>query len=201
MSAVPLDQQELYEAPPRRKLIVPAGHSAWWGIDPSTKRIALAAVLRRPDGEVDRMVKTASFMPGEGAQRLSGIRSETFRFVQGIAACCTWPGVVVVEQPGGSQRNWPLYFAVGVILEAVHAALLDVTGRAVRIEMISPASWKLRACGRGNIYKPDPKKGRGGEYGVLTWARANGYEGYSFDEADALGIAEAARREIALVSR
>lgn len=147
------------------------------------------------------MVKSTSFSGSEGALRLSEIRSETFRFVQGIAACCTWPGLVVVEQPGGSQRNWPLFYAVGVIIEAVHAALRDVTGRSVRVETMAPARWKLIACGRGNIYKPSKAKGRTGEYGVLTWARANGYEGWSFDEADALGVAEAARRSVALDER
>jgi hypothetical protein len=32
----------------------------------------------------------------------------------------------------------------------------------------------------------------------VTWARENGYTGLSWDEADAWGIAEAARREVEL---
>jgi hypothetical protein len=52
---------------------------------------------------------------------------------------------------------------------------------------------------RGNLYKP--KRGHTFEYGVLTWARQNGYAGCSWDEADAWGIAEAARREVALEER
>jgi hypothetical protein len=35
----------------------------------------------------------------------------------------------------------------------------------------------------------------------MKWARLNGYTGASWDEADALGIAEAARRDTALEER
>ena len=38
-------------------------------------------------------------------------------------------------------------------------------------------------------------------YGVLRWARENGYTGSSWDEADALGIAEAGRRLVTLEAR
>jgi hypothetical protein len=196
-----LHQQELVEPPPLRRLIVPSSHTAWWGIDPSTQRIALGAVLRLPDGSLDRMARSAPFVALTGAPRLSEIRRVTREFVTGIATCCTWPGIVLVEQPGGSQRNWPLFYAVGVIIEAVHDALVDVTGTSVRVETMPPATWKKLACGRGNIYKPSKAKGRTGEYGVLTWAHENGYEGTSWDECDALGLAEAARRTVALDPR
>jgi hypothetical protein len=68
----------------------------------------------------------------------------------------------------------------------------------VRIETCTSSWWKKRGCGWGAIYKP---KRVTEEYGVLTWARQNGYEGASWDEADAWGIAEAARREVALDER
>jgi hypothetical protein len=193
-----LGQQELLPAEPRRRLIVPDGHTAWWGVDPSTKRVAIAGVV---DGDhaYTRWAKTASFPALDGAERLSAIYSETRRLVEGVATCCPWPGVVVVEQPGGKSINWPLYLSVGVIVLAVHDGLYEVTDRHVKVELVAPATWKKRACGRGDIYKP--KVGDTREYGVLTWARENGYTGNSYDEADAMGIAEAARREVLLEVR
>lgn len=196
-----LGQQELLEAGPVRRVIVPAGHRAWWGVDGSTLRIALACLSRRSDGVLDRWVKTQPFAPVEGAARLSEIYVVTRRFIAGVATCSTWPGIVMVEQPSGSKQsvNLPLIYAVGVMTTAIYDALVDVTGVAPRMESCTASWWKARACGKGNIYKP--KRGDPSEYGVLTWARANGYAGSSWDECDALGIAEAARREVALDER
>jgi hypothetical protein len=107
----------------------------------------------------------------------------------------------MVEQPSGSKQavNLPLIYAVGVIHMALYDGLLEVTGKPVRIESCVSSWWKRKACGRGNIAKP--RKGDASEYGVLTWARQNGYDGSSWDAADAWGIAEAARREVALEER
>jgi hypothetical protein len=73
------------------------------------------------------------------------------------------------------------------------------------VETIAPSSWKKLAVGRGNVYKPTSKKlGRRPEfldYGVAQWAAQNGYEGHSWDESDALGIAEAGRRLVTLEAR
>jgi hypothetical protein len=202
---VPLAQQELLEAPPRRRLIVPAGHVAHWGVDPSSQRIALAGVLRVPDGSLARWVRSVPFVAGEGGQRLSGVYAETRRFVEACAVAAPWPGVVWVEQPSGRMTIHALEYAVGVIQAAVFDALEAVTGSLVRVETVPSASWKLAACGRGNLYKPTKAKlGRSPvfeDYGVARWARTVGYEGWSYDEADALGVAEAARREVALEQR
>jgi hypothetical protein len=108
------------------------------------------------------------------------------------------PGLVLVEQPSGKMENPNLSYAVGVIQAALYDGLYSALGRAVRIETCTSGWWKKRACGRGNLYKP---KSRNDEYRVLTWARQNGYAGYSWDECDAWGIAEAARREVALEER
>jgi hypothetical protein len=194
-----LGQQELLMPAPRRRLIVPMAHEAWWGVDPSTKRVAIAGCAINFDGGVDRWVKTESFPPLEGAGRLSAIYELTRAKVASLAACCPWPGIVIVEHPGGAQRNWPLFHAIGVTILAVHDGLRLVTGTSVQIEGMPPDRWKKIACGRGGIWKPKPGDGR--EYGVLTWARENGYTGSSWDEADAMGIAEAARREVLLEVR
>lgn len=193
-----LGQQELLTPAPRRRIIVPANHTAWWGVDPSTKRVAIAHVHGGP-AHCQRWVATASFPMLEGADRLSAIYALTRAKVEALASQIPWPGIVMVEQPGGSQRNWPLFYAVGVTIMAVHDGLREATGTAVKVETMVPDRWKKIACGRGHIYKP--KKGETREYGVLTWAHQNGYDGDSWDCADAWGIAEAARREVLLEVR
>jgi hypothetical protein len=196
-----LAQQELVEPGPVRRLTVPAGHTAYWGVDPSTLRLAVAYVT--PEGR--RGVRTVPFARGEGPARLSEIYAQTRSFAlystaMSLAApegsgVLPAPGLVLVEQPSGKMENPSLSYAVGVIQAALYDGLYSALGHPVRIETCTSSWWKKRACGRGNIFKP---KRVLEEYGVLTWARANGYEGASWDEADAFGIAEAARREVAL---
>jgi hypothetical protein len=191
-----LGQQELMEPPQRRRLQVAPGHTAIWGVDPSTRRIAIAGV-----GIEHRDVITREFAPLDGAQRLSHIYEQTKDLVGALANHGYWsprPGLVVIESRGGKHENPALSYAYGVIQAAIYDGLY-VKGAPVRIEEIAPSKWKKIACGRGNIYKP--KRGSSEEYGVLSWARMNGYTGSSWDEADAWGIAEAARREVALVER
>lgn len=131
---------------------------------------------------------------------MSEIRAQTAFFVEGLVAG-GWPvpGVVFVEQPSGKQENPALSYAVGAIQAGVYDGLFSAGVGAVRIETVPSSTWKKAATGYGAVYKP--KRGDGREYGVLTWARQNGYGGSSWDEADALGIAEAARRTIALDQR
>jgi hypothetical protein len=194
-----LAQQELVEPAPVRRLIVPRGHSAWWGVDPSTVRLSVAYVT--PDGA--RGVRTVPFARVEGPARLSEIYAQTRLFAVDAVEPWRWgwplPGLVLVEQPSGKMENPNLSYAVGVIQAALYDGLYSALGRAVRIETCTSSWWKKRACGRGNLYKP--KKGDLEPYGVLTWARQNGYAGSSWDESDAWGIAEAARREVALEER
>lgn len=199
-----LAQQELLEQPPRRRLIVPAGHSSHWGVDPSSKRVAVAGVLRREGGELDRWVEERPFGPGEGGQRLSGTYWVTRGLVERMAVERP-PGVVFVEQPSGKFVEHGLEYAVGVILAAVFDGVLGACGHRVRVETIPSSSWKKLATGYGSHSKPTRKKlGRAPEfldYGVAKWARLNGYAGSSWDAVDAMGIAEAARREVALDER
>jgi hypothetical protein len=202
MSDMLLGQQELVVPAPVRRLVVPEGHSAWWGVDPSTTRVAVAYV--GPDGS--RGVRTAPFARIEGPARLSEIYAQTRLFVAGDAATFfPVPGVVLVEQPSGKSENPNLSYAVGVVLAAVYDGLREAYGRAVALETVVSGHWKKVACGRGNVYKPTKKAlGRSPlfeDYGVAVWARENGYDGTSWDECDALGIAVAASREIALEQR
>jgi hypothetical protein len=189
-----LGQQELMEAGPRRRIIVPEGHGAWYGVDPSTLRVSVAFVAQ--DGA--RGVATCPFPRAEGPERLAEIYTHTRQFWWRLMqAGWPTPGLVMVEQPSGKMENPNLSYAVGVILAATWAGVHDSFDGGA-IETCTSSWWKKRACGRGNIYKP---KKRAEEYEVVTWARENGYTGISWDEADAWGIAEAARREVELVQR
>jgi hypothetical protein len=224
-------------------LIVPRGHSAWWGVDPSTVRLSVAYVTR----EGARGVRTVPFARAEGPARLSEIYAQTASFAAKAArgwqpirwqltpqhpwepvpepAVATQiyakyqatvrfqdpppaPGLVLVEQPSGKMENPNLSYAVGVIQAALYDGLYSALGRAVRIETCTSGWWKKRATGRGDVNKTMRVPGKEkpvpvphDEYGVLRWARQNGYAGCSWDEADAWGIAEAARREVALEER
>jgi hypothetical protein len=170
---------------PTRRLIVRPGMTAHWGVDPSTLRLAVAC---------GRRVQTHSFPRTEGYARLADIYDSTAEFTQDLMFSWPVPGFVLVEQPSGKTVNLELTYAVGVIIAAMQGAL-----PGTRFETVSSSSWKKVACGRGDIYKP--KKGDNWEYGVLRWARENGYQGSSWDEADALVIAEAARRLVTLEER
>lgn len=164
--------------------------TGWAGVDPSTKRCAIATIT--PDGE--RRVETVSFPTRvEGAERLQAI-------YEGVQALWTEIGsrtaYVAVEQPSGAKQNPQLVYAVGVTLAAV--ASVDCLEAPV-IETVPSSTWKKRVCGSGAIRKPKPAGPE--EYAVLMWAREAGYEGDSWDEADAWAIAEWARRTVAIDRR
>jgi hypothetical protein len=190
-----LAQQELLPPEPRKTIVSEA--RAWWGVDPGTKRVAIGSVTE--DGE--RAWASREIPKGlVGAERLRAI----FRATYDLAASSTMfedspmptPGYVLVEQPGGEHRNYPLFYAVGVTIAAIADAF-----PGVQVDVVPPATWKKEACGRGDIYKPKASmRAAGAKYGVLVWANDNGYDGSSWDEADALAIAEAARRRVAITA-
>jgi Holliday junction resolvasome RuvABC endonuclease subunit len=184
-------QQQLDVAvSPGRRIIVPRGCGSWWGVDPSTQRVSIAYVSS--DGS--RGVATRPFASGQGPARLAEIHAETVLFAASLILD-GWPhpGLIYIEQPSGKMDNPNLVYAVGVI----QAAIAHQRSEA-KIETVTSSHWKKVTCGAGNIFKP---KKRGDTYGVLQWAQANGYRGSSWDEADALAIAECARREVALEER
>lgn len=183
--------------PPARRLIVPRGHGSWMGVDPGTLRVAITSVHLNVASQPVYRPRTVSFAPLEGGARLEAIWTDTRRFVKEEIEHGRFapPGVVFVEQPSGKQPNPQLSYATGVIIGAVFAGVEDATGHRVRVETISSSSWKKTATGYGG-WKKTVKP-----YGVLRWATANGYAGSSYDEADAMGLAEAARRTVALEER
>ncbi len=201
-------QSQLLEPPPTRRIIVPRGHGSCWGVDPSTKAVSVSgvrAVSGLQNALSDRWVASAPFRafsgPHASLARLGDVTDAAEEFTHRLIREHGAPGLVWVERPGGKSRNYALDYAVGAIVAGMQRALGALGSGEVRFEEIEPSTWKKAACGRGNLYKPDKKKGRTDEYPVLLWARELGYQGMSYDEADALGIAEAARRTVALDPR
>ena len=198
-----LGQTEAFELPPSKKLIVPRGHTSWWGVDPSTLRVAIATVSvdhGGPGSAPRRRSKIKAFDDSRPVvQRLPEIREETYRLAQTVSMTfAEKPGVIVVEKPAGfgDRPNPELAYAAGATL----CGLVEFArGSGLKVLLIEGARWKKVACGRGDIKKPKPRSGV--EYPVLTWARTVGFTGSSWDEADAWGIAEYARRTYALDQR
>lgn len=199
-----LEQQEMFESPPRRRIIVPSGHAAWWGADLGTTRLALAYVT--PEGA--RGARTIPFPALRGAQRLSAIYALT-RAEMPAALRDGWPtpGMVQTEQTSGSKQsvNLPFIMAAGAIQAGMYDGLQDALGVPVHIEECVSSHWKLVACGSGRLYKPKREKGQPAPplraYAVFRWAVAGGWDPLDWNEADAAGMAEAARREFALDAR
>jgi Holliday junction resolvasome RuvABC endonuclease subunit len=183
-----LGQTQPLDPPPTRKLIVPSGAGAWWGVDPGSARVAIATVAS--DGL--RGVSMASFPRLEGGERLDAIYRETAHLAAEIASMVP-PGVIVVEQPSGAQPNPALSYAVGATMAGLWA------GTHAAVVTVSSSTWKKVSTGSGAAYKP--KDGKIEKYAVYQWARTVGYTGRSFDEADAYGLAEYARLTYALEQR
>lgn len=181
-------QGELFVPPAKRRVARWHGFG-WAGVDPSTKRCAIATI--GPDGM--RRVETVSFPSLTGAVRLAAIHDAVRGLWTSIGVDA---GVVVVEQPSGTHNNLELVYAVGATLAAIGG--VDCMLRPV-IETVAGPKWKKEVCGHGGIRKPKPSSAE--EYAVLGWARQAGYGGGSWDEADAWAIAEYARRTFLIERR
>jgi len=187
-----LGQSELFVPQPTKKLIVPAGRNAWWGVDSSTKRVAIGVV----NAAGERYGNIAAIEPSEGATRLAAIYRRTVMLSAEYLQVADLPGVIVVEAAAGfgKRPNPELAYAVGAVLAGLGAACPGVS-----VQMVIGSKWKLEVCGFGGIKKPKPTAKE--EYAVLKWAREHGYGGLSWDEADAWAIADYARRTYALEER
>jgi Holliday junction resolvasome RuvABC endonuclease subunit len=152
-----------------------------------------AAVLVPYNQRTDRAfeVDTLSLpqLDGNESRRLALQQTAIVPWMGGLLE--RWdPCVVVIEEPfagtiGGAVRvPKESYHVIGILL-----AVLGQFG--VRVERIAPAVWKKAAMGAGKGGVRKPKRGSSDEYEVLVWARAAGYQGSLWDEADAVGIATA----------
>jgi hypothetical protein len=201
-----LEQQELLEVPPERTVALPTTISptaGWWGVDISTARYNIGFIDR--DGQRGvHSVKLGAANDNEGErlnrfQRQMCTLTETMLAEPGVPL----PGVVFVEQPGGQTVMPILWYAAGIAAQAIYQTVNRIHGYVPRVETMPPSKWKKIAVGRGNIYKPARKKGQPpppiDAYPVWVWARTLGMpETGSWDDADAYGVAEAARKTIGI---
>jgi hypothetical protein len=200
-----LAQQELIEVAPERHVVVPSALRdvvGWWGIDVSTRRYNVGYVTQSMDRGV-HSVRLGEANDNVG-ERLTRFARQLRLLLQtmlgeGIAP----PAVVFVEHPAGKNVEPVLWYAVGTATQVAYETIADSYGYVPRVETIPPSSWKLKAVGRGNLPKPKRERGKPrpelDAYPVWRWARTLGLaENASWDDADAYGIAEAARRTIGI---
>jgi Holliday junction resolvasome RuvABC endonuclease subunit len=167
-----------------------------WGIDCSTRRIALGVVQGRGPAEPPEIGWFSLNLPVlKGAARLAHLHDALPPFFSKVAAVAP-PAGVLVEQPFGQGKARPhpqSYYVVGVVLCALG---LDF-GELGPVEVVEPSSWKKYAMGEGHGFAKKPA--------ILAWAqRTVGYPGEcptcnadapdcdhacaAHDEADALGV-------------
>lgn len=196
-----LAQQSMAELRPQpRSIIVPHGFSSWWGVDPSTRGVSIGWVTAAGErGVVSELVRE------KGLARLPRLFQAGMKASLAAGRGGGYPGLIVIEQPSGSgqQVNHELEFAVGAIAAGI---LSGQPGGLPEFQLVVASWWKKRACGNGAIKKTRKVDGKTralalDEYEVMRWAMLNGYRGASWDEADAMAMAEAARSEFALVER
>lgn len=172
----------------------PVSEQLWvWGVDVSTKRIAISChgadqVARMHDYPKDLLT---------GA-RLGAIYAETRELAAELAADRP-PLFVWVEQPAsyGRQVEPALMYAVGVVQAALYAELEQRSAHPTEVRTIPVANWKKVAVGFGNAKK----------HQVLVWAKKHGFRSEhvcsdrlkwcghkDHDAADAWAIATAGAR-------
>lgn len=145
-----------------------------WGLDPSSKRVAVACVQRGLE-----WVETVSLPKGwDDVRRFGEAHEVLVPFLRGLPVR---PGVVFVEEPflPRDHRQQPTHvWMFGVVLAALTAAL----GPEPKFRLIGASTWKAKALGAGH--------GRAKKPEVMEWARnVAGYAGSIEDEADAIGVA------------
>lgn len=181
------------------------------GVDPSTRRMSAAVLVPYNQRDSHAFVVSTLSLPqldGNESRRLALQQTEIVPWMGGLLA--RWdPEGVVIETPFAFGRQVPSesFHVIGILLAVI--GQFDV-----RVARMGPGEWKRAALGAGNggLKKPTGKCPKGGKhtwpfarvygdggclkcgepaYGVLTWARAAGYDGTLWDEADAVGIATA----------
>lgn len=193
-----------------RRVVLTQGARAWWGVDSSSRSVAIGARVDHEGDGSAATVREAVFPSGAvSPARLGEIVELTARLATDVAMCWA-PGFVAFEKPAAPRRrggkdqgpNFPMIYALG----AVQAGLALGIRRAMvplpvfDTEVIASA-WKKLVCGRGDLWKPKPAEVRqGATYGVHDWALASGLVNgsSSWDCADAAAIARYAELTVEL---
>lgn len=145
-----------------------------FGVDPSTKRVAIAAIL---PGNLAR-VHVLSLPTGHFAKRLAGAHRELTLWLPRFSHAYGHPARILVEEPFGHGQGH-VHPSSNRTLGVLLAALSEAFPHS-ELELIQPNQWKSRSVGHGAASKD----------AILAWAiSACGYAGALQDEADALGVA------------
>lgn len=151
-----------------------------WGVDVSTKRVAIAAV---PGDDTDAATTVVEFPAavrscGKGD---TGDLYGVYTLVRLAAVRFSWdypPTAIIVEKPAGKVVTPVLWLTVGATITALqHFPGLLVTTLPV-------GTWKRWSVGRGDASKAD----------VAAWALETFGHEDDQDVADALGVAVAGRQ-------
>ena len=175
---------------------------AVWGLDVSTRRVALAVQAEAGGGVSVGLLELAK---GEPHVRLK----LAFEALVPWLTAHPRPSLVGVEQPFASSMSKvhpQSFYMVGIVLAAVGL----VAPAECVVEMLPPGTWKARSVGHGRASKP----------AILSWARrvhglprgcsscGDGLEpaegekcprqSAAHDEADAIGVCVAVREVVAV---
>ena len=175
-----------------------------WGVDPSTKRMAFAALIPPPlevelEHDIDAperapVLRWATVsLPEHKAQhvRFAAWAGRIGHFVEACREEWGAPALIAVEQPfSSSHQTEPVsYMALTCLLVGLGLRVPEA-----EVVVLPPQSWKAKATGRGStghgLSKTERRKQEKAR--LMEWARAAGYAGQVQDEADAVGIATAA---------
>jgi hypothetical protein len=157
-----------------------------WGIDLSTYRIDIAFVAEdrrfQTNGCQLRTAKDPAIADQGGQLRTAlEVLPVFFRAMAEFSPPCA----IYVERPAGAARNIRLVQTAGIVLAAA-ASATDVP-----VWSVSSSDWKKRLG-----LPPSVGKKAGAAYPPLVWARRIHPTVSSTDEADALGIACMAARDL-----
>lgn len=147
-----------------------------WGLDPGTAALALGV----HNGVGYRTTSVGLPRNTDPLRRLAASLPVAQQFLERVAHEYGQPSLVVIEQPAGTGHNVhpATWYATAMTAMA--------TANAVEcpIHMVGPPSWKMEALGKGS--------GHANKARVFAWARVQGWQGSSQDEADAVGISRCA---------
>lgn len=149
-----------------------AGVTWAWGVDVSTKLVAIAAY-----SPVEGFQWTSEGVPSGlvGAERLAAVRSLTRGIADDFYPGRTPTAIVVEDVNVGAATNAPLAQAVAVVSEALFSFF------GCPVLELPIGTWKADSIGNGAAKKPE----------VMAHAVSLGYAGDCQDEADAVCIAQA----------
>ena len=154
--------------------------STVWGIDVSTKLIAVAIAVDGPPVTVGWCASLSLDQSRTPQLRLARAVQDATAFFGGACGFpqdLEPPRLIVVEQPFGHNVHPQSYYMVSAVLISLVAAL----GATVDVRMLGPSKWKLLAWDHGGLGKDD----------LMVRAREK-WPVDNQDEADAVGIALAA---------